>query len=155
MGFEKIGKLLVDKAGKTNNNPYLNYFVVPLTSANINKYLKKTAYHDSFMTTVILTYAYSTDLNTTAIVKDDYYPVMLYNKNGSNVDYMNISAGGNNLTNRYNTRISEAENYNPFKTTSISNMVSWNSSINDLLDDGDKGNMLVISYYTKAELEAM
>ena len=71
------------------------------------------------------------------------------------MDYMNISAGGNNLTNRYNTRISEAENYNPFKTTSISNMVSWNSSINDLLDDGDKGNMLVISYYTKAELEAM
>lgn len=155
MGFEKIGKLLVDKAGKTNNTPYLNYFVVPLNSTNIGKYLKKTAYHDSFMTTVILTYAYSTDLNTTAIVKDDYYPVMLYNKNGSNVDYMNISAGGNNLTNRYNTRISEAENYNPFKTTSISNMVSWNSSINDLLDDGDKGNMLVISYYTKAELEAM
>lgn len=155
MGFEKIGKLLVDKAGKTNNTPYLNYFVVPLNSTNIGKYLKKTAYHDSFMTTVILTYAYSTDLNTTAIVKDDYYPVMLYNKNGSNVDYMNISAGGNNLTNRYNTRISEAENYNPFKTTSISNIVSWNSSINDLLDDGDKGNMLVISYYTKAELEAM
>lgn len=148
-GLEQIGKKIVEKAGST----YLNAFTVPLTSENINKYLKKRAYHDSFMSTVCLVYAYDSTLDNIAALADDYYPLMLYNKEGSNIDYMNILSRGNSLTNRYNTLVSDATNYNPYGRTTITNILSWNNSISNYLQAGDKGTMLVISYYTKTELE--
>ena len=80
---------------------------------------------------------------------------MLYNVSGSNVDYMNILSKGNNLTSRYNTKRVDATSMNPFGTTTISDLISWNSDVEKYLEGGDKGTMLVISYYTKAELEAL
>ncbi|WP_292475456.1 hypothetical protein [Methanosphaera sp.] len=154
--LSSIGKKVVDKAGKTSSSEnYLNMFTVNLSQENITKYLKKSAYHDSYMTTVALVYAQSTTLNTTAYKKQDYYPVLLYNKNGSNVDYMNILARGNSITNRYNTKSVDATDVTPYGTTSISNLLSWHNSISSSLQAGDKGMMLVISYYSKEELEAL
>ena len=153
--LQGIGKKVVNRAGKTNNKYYLNMFTVPLTSENIKKYLKRKAYQDNFVTTVVLTFAYSSTLNTIAELKSQYYPVMLYNVSGSNVDYMNILSKGNNLTSRYNTKRVDATSMNPFGTTTISDLISWNSDVEKYLEGGDKGTMLVISYYTKAELEAL
>ena len=78
---------------------------------------------------------------------------MLYSQDGTNVEYMNILGQGNSVTNRYNIMSSQALDYNPFGNCSISDMVSWNTSITNYLQGGDKNNMLVISYNTQAELE--
>jgi len=151
--FTEISKIILDKAGSYDGKKCLNAFIVPANSTNISKYLKTVKY-DNYMQTVILTYAKSTTLDDTATINQTNYPVMLYSKDGTNVNYMNILANGNSPTNRYNVSVTASGNYNPYGTTSISNMVSWINTVSSELASGDGNNMLVISWNTKTELEA-
>ena len=131
---------------KINNvDSKLSLLLVKATSENISKYLDTGVKRDTFMYTVILTYASSNDIGSTNVLELSYSPIMLFNKDGSNVDYLNIGGSGNNLFYEYDTPSTDSKN--PYKRTSISDMVSWIGNASNLVLDGDDNMMLVVSWH--------
>ena len=71
---------------------------------------------------------------------------MLYRFDNGNVYYQNILGTGNSTSTGYDTLVSAATN-NPWSAVSIADMKLWHEDVSELLNDGDKGKVLVVSWY--------
>lgn len=149
--FTDIADILKSKAGKTLGNNTLYTWITSCTKDNIKKYLTNQ-YYDEFNNTVILTYAKESALSDNAAITQTNYPVMIYGVNGNTVKYMNILANGNSPSNRYNTSIESSGTHNPYLSEDIDVFVNSVAAAANQVGGGDGGNMLIISWYTKAQL---
>ena len=152
LSYDLIGRTVVNKAGNVGGERALRYTIVDLEDmpdcVPVDNRLR-----DSFQDTVMFTWAFSTDLNTHATVKDTRYPLMCYQFDSQgNVYYQNILGTGNSSTRDYDMLTTAAASKNPWGATSMSNLVDWHEAVGNLLQDGDKGKALVISWYDITEL---
>ena len=92
-------------------------------------------------------WASSASLEASASVKDSRYPLMLYMFSNGNVYYQNLLGSGNSPGSNYDTLVTASGNSNPWSATSKSNLLLWNQDVSELLDEGDKDKVLVISWY--------
>ena len=143
---------VVRNHAKIGNDSTLHTWVISNTKANIKKYLGKQ-YRDNYNYTLMFTYAKGSTLNNNTTLNSSYYPVLLYSVDGENVEYMNILGTGNNIKDNYNVLTNNATN-NPYGTTTLDNMVTMISNAKDIAPSGSSNQILVVSYFTKKQLEA-
>ena len=135
---------------KTGTN--INSWIIKNNSTEIKKYLNKD-YYDNYHYTVMFAYATNSELHNHTSIRQTSYPVMLYSADGDTIYYQNIMGTGNNPELYYNTTVLDATN-NPYGNTSIENMVTWINEASDEAPSGSANQILVLSWFTKNDLEA-
>ena len=146
ISYDLIGKTVVDKAGVLNGERVLHYTIVDITEME-NMVPTDNRMRDSFQDTVMFLWATSSSLETSASVKDSRYPLMIYRFDNGNVYYQNILGSGNSPGSKYDVLVTNSGNSNPWSATSKSNLLLWNQDVAELLSDGDKDKILVLSWY--------
>lgn len=146
ISYDLIGKTVVDKAGVLNGERVLHYTIVDITEME-NMVPTDNRMRDSFQDTVMFLWATSSSLEQSASVKDSRYPLMIYRFDNGNVYYQNILGSGNSPGSKYDVLVTNSGNSNPWSATSKSNLLLWNQDVVELLSDGDKDKILVLSWY--------
>lgn len=145
ISYDLIGRTIVDKAGNVGGERALVYKVIDID--NMEQAVPvANRLRDSFQDTVMFCWATSSNLENTATIKDSRYPVMLYRFDNGNVYYQNILGTGNSTSTGYDTLVSAATK-NPWSAVSIADMKLWHEDVSELLNDGDKDKVLVVSWY--------
>lgn len=72
---------------------------------------------------------------------------MIYRFDNGNVYYQNILGTGNSPGSKYDVLVTNSGDSNPWSATSKSNLLLWNQDVAELLSDGDKDKILVLSWY--------
>lgn len=144
-------------SNKTNNK--IHAFIVDATKSNILKYLRR---NDKKKEVYILIYCAGTEFDNyirqwypdTYQDRGSPYPLELYLPVWDNQEYAQVvflNGNGNSPTNRYDVAYANS-NTHPQLAWRIEALVTASNHSNVL--SSDRGKMMVISYYTKAELDA-
>lgn len=121
----------------------LKCFTRELNEANIKKFLTKQT-QSKFKDTVILAYIKNESLLSSSIYNAGNYPIMMFSLDNNNIQYLNLVGKGNSTTERYDTTLTTIGTENPYKTDTISNIITQSEATKDSTLK-DAGTMLIIT----------
>lgn len=126
------------------NKKGLTSFVRETTSNILQSVLIKQ-HQSKFKSTIVIVYAYDNNIVGSSQYMNNRYPLMLYSLDDNNVAYCNLAGRGNSPGFNYNTTKNEYGTSNPWKVTTLNNILSWVDAAKENNPNGN--NCLIISRY--------
>ncbi len=126
------------------NKKGLTSFVRETTSNILQSVLIKQ-HQSKFKSTVVIVYAYDNSIIGSSQYMNNRYPLMLYSLDDNNVAYCNLAGRGNSPGFNYNTTKNEYGTSNPWKVTTLNNILNWVDAAKENNPNGN--NCLIISRY--------
>lgn len=123
----------------------LTCFIRDFTENILRSVVEINQSHNKFMSTVVIVYAYSDRLATSAQYMSNRYPLLVYNIHDDIVDYCNLAARGNSPGFNYNTDSITYGHLNPWGTTSLQEILEWVDAAKENNPNND--SCLIVSRY--------